>query len=180
MRGAVGLIVVSLLVAAGCTLGSSQPAVGCQNVPSAACDEQFLQVAAGLSGVESVEVVCGDAAPCTRAGGSGLAEIRFSNGQKVSRPWSYVGDAGPPPVVTCVGIAAGPCHSGDVVRERLRVALEAHRHGDGHLHERTMYGSGGERHRAHRARRRQRRGPQLELDQLELDQSVGGGRGTLW
>jgi hypothetical protein len=114
MRGAVGPVVVSLVVsltvAAGCTLGSGQPDVGCENVPSAACDEQVLQVAAGLSGVESVDVVCGDEAPCTRAGGSGLAEIRFSNGQKVSRPWSYVGDAGPPPVVTCVGIAAGPCH----------------------------------------------------------------------
>jgi hypothetical protein len=79
-------------------------------VPSAACDEQFLQVVAGLSGIDSVEVVCGDAAPCTRAGGSGRAEIRFANGQKVSRPWSYVGDPGPPPVVACVGIAAGPCN----------------------------------------------------------------------
>jgi hypothetical protein len=50
-------------------------------------------------------------AACTRAGGSGLAEIRYSNGQKVSRPWSYVGDVGPPPVVSCVGLAANLCNA---------------------------------------------------------------------
>ena len=113
MRGALGWIVVAAMVAAGCRIGpgAAVQSVGCANVPSAACDEQVQKVAAGLTGIDSIEVVCGDAAPCTRAAGSGLAEIRFSNGQKVSRPWSYIGDAGPAPVVSCVGLARDLCNS---------------------------------------------------------------------
>ena len=144
-------------------------------MPSAACDEQVLQVAAGLSGVESVEVVCGDEAPCTRAGGSGLAEIRFSNGQKVSRPWSYVGDAGPPPVVTCVGIAAGPCHlamssesdfvspSKHIVTGTVTCTSAGCTDQEGSVTVHIVLGDGS-----------------VEDRSVELDQPVGGGRGTLW
>ena len=40
-----------------------------------------------------------------------MAEIRFENGQKINRAWSYTGDPGPPPVVTCIGVAKPLCDS---------------------------------------------------------------------
>lgn len=114
MRAAVASIVLAAAVAAGCGLGAGAPVIpstGCANVPAAVCDEQAQRVTAGLSGIESVEIDCGGAAPCTRAGGSGLAEIRFSDGRKLTRAWSYVGDVGPAPVVACVGVPRAPCQS---------------------------------------------------------------------
>jgi len=112
MRGAAGAIILAVLVVAGCAANGAPdiPNLSCGNIPSAACEEQAHQVVTGLSGIEGVVVECDDDVACTRAGGSGLAEVRFKNGQKVSRPWSYVGDVGPPPVVTCVGLAASLCN----------------------------------------------------------------------
>jgi len=116
MRRPAVAIVLAVVVAAGCAANGRPglpdiPSLTCGDVPSAACEEQANRVVTGLTGIESVVVECDVDAACTRAGGHGLAEIRFSNGQKVSRPWSFVGDVGPPPVVTCVGLAAGLCNA---------------------------------------------------------------------
>ena len=114
MRGVAGSILLATLVVSGCGLGLGPGAVSgssCENVPSGACSEQVQRAAAGLSGVQEVDIRCGNGVSCTRAGGSGLAEVHLANGQKLTRAWSYVGDAGPPPLVSCVGIAQDPCHA---------------------------------------------------------------------
>lgn len=115
MRWLAGSILLATLVASGCGLGAGSVAVraaSCENVPSGACSEQVQRATAGLSGAQEVDIRCGDGVTCTRAGGSGLAEVRFANGQKLTRAWSYVGDTGPAPVVLCIGVAQGPlCQS---------------------------------------------------------------------
>ena len=107
------LLLCAALVASACGLAgtmSSVSSMSCENVPSGACQDQATILTAGLSGVSEVIIQCRNAPPCTRAGGAGMAEIRFENGQKISRAWSYTGDPGPP-LVTCIGVGKPLCDS---------------------------------------------------------------------
>lgn len=103
-------LVASLAAGCGPFLGAEPvPAASCENLPSGACTEQTQAVAAGLGGrISSVILQC-KLAQCTRASGAGVAEIRFADGHKVSRAWSYVGDPNPPPAPVCVGIPQQKC-----------------------------------------------------------------------
>jgi len=105
-------LVLAALVASGCAFGvsSSASSLSCENVPAGACEEQGRILTTGLAGVTDVIIQCREAPPCTRAAGAGMAEIRFKNGQKLNRAWSYTGDPGVPPI-TCLGVAQQLCQS---------------------------------------------------------------------
>ena len=106
------VLVLAILAAsmAACIRGMSggTSSMSCENMPSGACTEQAEILTAGLSGVSDVSLTCRQAPPCTRAGGAGTAEIRFQNGQKLNRAWSYTGNPNVP-VVRCVGLAQPLC-----------------------------------------------------------------------
>lgn len=105
-------MLVCATIVTACGLGGGMAGVSsmsCSGVPSGACEEQARILTAGLTGATDISIACRPAPPCTRAGGAGTAEIRLQNGQTVNRTWSYVGDPGPGPAVTCLGIERPLC-----------------------------------------------------------------------
>jgi hypothetical protein len=106
------VVLAVAIVAAGCAVTRSGGwSSSCENIPVAACDEQMARVTAGLTDVAQVDMKCAGPAACTRAGGHGLAMIRFANGNEITRAWSYAGDPAPLPEPVCVGVPLEECAS---------------------------------------------------------------------
>jgi hypothetical protein len=107
------LLAVAMAAAACGLIGAPNTisSTSCTGLPSGACDEQVQHVAAGLSNVTQVDVMCAPEAACTRASGHGTADVTLANGQKLTRAWSYVGDPAPVPAPVCIGLPQPTCQS---------------------------------------------------------------------
>ncbi|HYO44185.1 MAG TPA: hypothetical protein VES19_13380 [Candidatus Limnocylindrales bacterium] len=119
MRG--GMARVALLVVAGAALAGCGLLVGeragggvasssCAVINGGACIEQTERIAARHPGATNVDLTC-TAPVCDRRGGSGTAVVTLANGTTVNDVFAYVGDPGPIPIPTCIGLAPVVCLS---------------------------------------------------------------------
>jgi hypothetical protein len=113
VRASVLAVVSALLAGCGLLLGPGGDAgmlasSSCAMISGGACTEQAALVAARHPGATNVDLTC-TVPVCDRRGGSGTAVVTLADGSTVRDLFAYVGDPGPMPVPTCIGLAPDVC-----------------------------------------------------------------------